>query len=149
MTSTIQQGFPKLSTPLATIDPDTNEIRITMEWLRLLLALWNNAYAFQVKTGIVAAGTRIDTATPIQADWNEVATVPANSGVVMLQLAPGQDVIVWNAGANALNVYPDPTYSIDTLAVGAPYVLAVGKMQWFRTVAVTSGSGRMRSMQLG
>lgn len=137
------QGFP--TAPLA--DPNTGII--TAAWRQFLVTLWNRTYISRVATGIVAAGTRIDTATPINADWNEVTLVPSGSGVGLPALTAGQGIIVINAGANSLNVYPASSYMIDALSTGAPYVLASGKMQWFRTIAATSSQGRMRSMQLG
>lgn len=140
MASNIQQGFPKVSAPFV----DENKV-ITSPWYQLLITLWNRTFLSAVQTGIVAAGTRIDTATPLMADWNEVGTVPLGAGVVCQTLNIGQDVVVVNAGANALNVYPDPSFSIDLLAQAIPYVLGVGKMQEFRCMA----RARLRSTQLG
>jgi hypothetical protein len=141
MASNIQQGFPKVSAPFV----DGKTLIITSPWYQLLITLWNRTFLSASNVGIVAAGTRIDTATPLKGDWNEVGTVPSNSGVVFPTLHIGQEIVVINAGANALNVYPDPSYSIDALAQAAPYVLAAGKMQVLRCVART----RLRSMQLG
>lgn len=140
MAPNIQQGFPKVSAPFV----DQNQV-ITSPWYQLLITLWNRTFLSAVQTGIVAAGTRIDTATPLMADWNEVTVVPIGSGVVCPTLNTGQEITIVNAGANALNVYPDPSYSIDSLAQAIPYVLAAGKMQELRCMART----RLRSTQLG
>lgn len=140
MASNIQQGFPKVSAPFV----DENKV-ITSPWYQLLITLWNRTFLSAVQTGIVAAGTRIDTATALMADWNEVAVVPVGSGVVCPTLNIGQEIVVVNADGNALNVYPDPSYSIDSLAQAVPYVLAAGKMQELRCFA----RARLRSTQIG
>lgn len=141
MASNIQQGFPKVSAPFV----DDKTFIITSPWYQLLITLWNRTFLSAVQTGIVAAGTRIDTATALMADWNEVTIVPVGSGVVCPTLNIGQEIVVINAGASALNVYPDPSYSIDSLAQAVPYVLGVGKMQELRCMA----RSRLRSTQLG
>lgn len=140
MASNIQQGFPKVSAPFV----DENKV-ITSPWYQLLITLWNRTFLSAVNVGIVAAGTRIDTATPLMGDWNEIGTVPVGSGVVCPTLNIGQEIVVINAGANALNVYPDPSYSIDSLSQATPYVLAAGKMQELRCMA----RARLRSAQIG
>lgn len=141
MASNIQQGFPKVSAPFV----DDKTFIITSPWYQLLITLWNRTFLSAVQTGIVAAGTRIDTATPLMADWNEVTVVPVGSGVVCPTLNVGQEITVVNADGNALNVYPDPSYSVDSLAQAVPYVLAAGKQQIFKCMART----RLRSTQLG
>jgi hypothetical protein len=112
-----------------------------------------------VVVGIAAVGNSQATAQLLTGDWNYVETVPSGTGVIIPimgsagSLAPsvGTDIIVFNADANPLNVYPPNVkvasgpVQIDALAPNAPYVLAVGKMQWFRQVKPTL----LKSMQLG
>ena len=58
-------------------------------------------------TSVSAAGTTQGTATELSAADNEVTTVASGAGVVLSsKLAPGDLQTVFNAGANALKVYP-------------------------------------------
>lgn len=100
-----------------------------------LLGLFNRTGAGtgiipKVSPPLTATGTTIGEALQLIADWNYVTTVPANSGVAIaeaLNLQPGNDIWVFNFGANPLNIYP-PSASvvIDALGAGAPYVLTGG-----------------------
>lgn len=56
---------------------------------------------------ITAAGSTQATATPLVSNLNVVTTVAASTGVTLpAGVAPGEAVLVKNAGANALSVYP-------------------------------------------
>jgi hypothetical protein len=81
---------------------------------------------------LVAAGVDQSSALGLSNDWNYVATVTAGSGVQILPLKPGNDIEVFNAGANALNVYPPTGSQIDALGINAPYVLNPGKLRIFQ-----------------
>jgi hypothetical protein len=107
----------------------------------LVLALYNRTGAETgspnqvTQEAVAAAGTTLATATMLDQDWNEVSPVAVNSGVSIPQaaLVPGADIVVYNAGANNLNVYPpDADVQIDALGNGAPYVLAAGSSRTFR-----------------
>jgi hypothetical protein len=68
--------------------------------------------------------------------------------VVLFNLSPGQVQSVFNAGANALKVYPfakTPAVHIDALADNTAYSLAAGKQQIFSCWSDT----HIRSLQLG
>lgn len=107
----------------------------------LVLALYNRTGA---ETGspnqvtqepVAAAGTTLATATMLTQDWNEVSPVPVGSGVSIPQaaLVPGADIVVYNADANTLNIYPpDADVQIDALGAGNPYQLAAGASRTFR-----------------
>lgn len=91
-----------------------------------------------VGTGLVAAGANQAGALLLAADWNEVATVAAATGVRIAALSAGHpECMVVNAGANALNIYPSVGCQIDALGANNPYVLAAGKVQVFRPFTTT------------
>jgi hypothetical protein len=145
MLENYQQNFLPPGTML--VNPDGS---LTNAGRFLLQALWNRTgqgtgVPIEVDSAVVAAGTTQADATPLNLDWNEVLTVPANSGVVLLPMQDGQSQLVFNGGANGLKVYPSDALEIDALGVNAPYVLAAGKTQVFRQVTTTL----LRSIQWG
>lgn len=73
-------------------------------------------------TGLSAAGTTQGTATALTAGVNVITTVAANSGVI---LTAGPFQVVYNGGANPLNVYPPTSAAINQLAVNTPILLAI------------------------
>jgi hypothetical protein len=89
-----------------------------------------------VSPPLTATGTTIANALQLTADWNNVTTVGTGTGVAIasgLNLQPGNDIWVFNSGANNLNVYPpSPQIIIDALGAGAPYVLVPGKLRCFQ-----------------
>lgn len=112
----------------------------------LLLALFNRtgqgSGAPIVQTElVVAAGGDFN----ITADWNQFSTVAGAGACLLPPMAVGSDCIIFNDGVNSLNVKAQAGVGFDALAVGTPYSLAAGKMQWFRSLTPTS----IRSMQLG
>ena len=76
---------------------------------------------------VTAAGTTLATATPLNAKFNNVATVAASSGVSLpAGSAFGDEVLVRNSGASALAVYPSTaTGTIGGGSAGAAVSLAV------------------------
>lgn len=82
---------------------------------------------------IAAAGSTIADATQLVIDWNYVGTVAPGAGVILLPLKPGNDIEVYNGGANAVKIYPPNTQSqIDALGNGVPFVLNSGKLRIFQ-----------------
>jgi hypothetical protein len=77
-------------------------------------------------SGILAAGTTQAGATALAADINVVSTVAAGSGVRLPTTAANKELIVINAGLNALLVYPPTSSVIDVLATNAAVSLPVG-----------------------
>lgn len=131
------QGFPYQYRPAAKIiDPQTGAL--LGDGIGLILALINRTGKGTgivpiVSAPLVAAGVSIADALTLVNDWNYVATTAAGSGVGILPLKPGNDIEVWNAGANNLNVYPPSAAAqIDALGVGSPFVLAPGKLRAFQ-----------------
>lgn len=91
-----------------------------------------SAIAAQASVGtsannLTATGTTQATAAPLGADNNRFTTVPANSGCVLPPMNGGDSINVFNAGANALLVYPPPGIGaqINALAANAGYSVAV------------------------
>lgn len=135
-----QNWLPANSSPIDASGRFTKDVQF------LLLAFFNRtgagAGAPNVQSGlVVTAGQDFG----IVGDWNDFTTVPAAGAALLPSMAVGADCIVWNSGANALNVKPQPGAQIDVLGAGSPYSLGVAKMQWFRGVTMT----QIRSMQLG
>jgi len=120
----------------------------TWVWWRFWQGLFTRSAAtipYLVALGLTATGTTQGTALQLEAEWNEVTTVAANTGVALFAFGTGFDSRVWNAGANSLKVYPPIGCSIDGGAANAPYALAAGKAQVFSQLSATE----WRSLQLG
>ena len=79
-----------------------------------------SAICKDVGAAISAAGTTQGTATELTAADNELTTVGAGSGVALASaLASGDSQTVFNAGANAVKVYPPTGMKINALATNA------------------------------
>ena len=141
------------SFPAAFLTPRTTFVALdntlTKDARYFLIALFNRTGAGtglpSVGNPLSAKGTTQADALILASDWNNVSTVASNSGVAIPVLAVGADCLVWNAGANALKVYPPVGSAIDSLGPNTAYSLATGKMQWFRCLSSTI----IRSTQLG
>jgi hypothetical protein len=70
-------------------------------------------------------GTTQANALPLGADNNAFSTVGAGTGAILPAMNPGDDVTVYNGGANALLIYPPVGGMIKGLGVNAGYSLAV------------------------
>lgn len=92
----------------------------------------------RVATGLTAAGTVITDALDLNATINVISTVAANTGVQLYSMIVGDEMEVYNAGANALKVYPDQsTVAINQLSVGTAMSLAPATGCKYRKVSVT------------
>jgi len=131
------------------VDPKTGNL--TLLGTKFLLALHNRTgqgtgIIPAVSDDLTATGTTLADALGLTADWNLVVTTPANSGVRILALKPGNDIAVWNVGANTLKVYPpDANTQIDIQALGTPFVLAAGKLRIFECWTVPPRPARFAS----
>ena len=100
----------------------------------------------KVSDPLTATGTTLATALELATDWNTFSTVAAGTGCVIstaLDLQPGNDIQVFNGGANNLNVYPPTaTDQIDALGAGSPFVLAAGKLRIFECWATNPSQFR-------
>ena len=89
-------------------------------------------------TSISAAGTTQGTATELTATDNEVTTVAAGAGVVLSsKLAPGDEQTVFNAGANAVKIYPTSGMKINSLTANAPMMLGTNTAVIFKCISTT------------
>lgn len=92
----------------------------------------------RVATGLTAAGTSISDALDLDATVNVIATVAASSGVQLYSMIVGDEMEVYNAGANALKVYPDSaSVSINQLAAGLAMSLSPNTGCKYRKVSAT------------
>lgn len=91
-----------------------------------------------VATGLTALGTIITDALDLNATVNVVSTVAASTGVQLYSMQIGDEMEVYNAGANALKVYPDSsTVGINALTVGVAMSLPINTACKFRKVSST------------
>ena len=89
-------------------------------------------------TSISAAGTTQGTATELTAADNELTTVGAGAGVALASaLASGDLQTVFNAGANAVKVYPPAGMKINALPTNAPMLLATNTGCMFKCISTT------------
>lgn len=86
----------------------------------------NQAAAVQgtVAAALTATGTTQATALPLGADNNNFTTVAAGSGCILPAMNPGDDITVYNGGANALLIYPPVGAQIKGLGANTGYSLA-------------------------
>ena len=90
------------------------------------------------QAAVSAAGTTQGTATELTAADSEVTTVAAGAGVVLSSdLAAGDEQSVFNAGANALKVYPPSGFKINALATDTAMTLATNTGVIFKCVSST------------
>jgi len=83
-------------------------------------------------TNLTALGTNQATALALPADVNIVGTTAASTGVILpASPTPGDNVFVYNGGANALSVYPSTGLTINALSANAAYSLATTKSALF------------------
>lgn len=95
-------------------------------------------------TSVSAAGTTQGTATELTAADSEVTTVASGAGVVLSsQIAPGDEQTVFNAGANALKIYPPSGMKINALTANVPMTLATNTAIFFKCVSTTRIYGVM------
>lgn len=92
----------------------------------------------RVATGLTAAGTVITDALDLNATVNLVSTVAANTGVQLYSAQVGDEMEVYNGGANALKVYPEASTSqINQLAAGSAHTLGTNTACKYRKVSAT------------
>ena len=92
-----------------------------------------------VNTGISAAGTTIGTATDLTRSMNYVSTVASGAGVQLPStMQIGDEVEVYNAGANTLTIYPDQTtVGFNQLSVGTGVSLPINTAMRFKKYTAT------------
>lgn len=134
-----------LSIPTAEQPLVDASFRPSQVWWRFFFGLLRRSAAtipYLTATGLTAAGTTQATALALSAEWNEITTVAASTGVKLFGFGEGLESTVWNAGANSLNVYPPIGMSIDGAAANSPYVLAAGNSRVFYQLSATAFRSR-------
>ncbi len=92
---------------------------------------WASLFAPSVATTLTAAGTTQATGLALTADVNMIGTAAASTGVVLPAISgAGDQVFVYNGGANAVKVYPavtgSPTINLIAGATGVSVPAAKG-----------------------
>lgn len=120
-----------------------------------------------INNAISAAGATQGTATALTADYNNVTTVAASTGVILPALAFNAiagttafqlpHIYVTNAGANALTVYPPTGGTIDGFATNAGITVPVGQtwsgiltasLTWKTVTGIVNGSATTTPLTL-
>lgn len=87
---------------------------------------------------VSAAGTTQGTATELVSADSEITTVAEGSGVILSSgLSSGDLQTVFNAGANAVKVYPPSGFKINALSTNAPMSLGTNTGCLFKCVSAT------------
>lgn len=92
---------------------------------------------YLVSTALTAEGTMQSDALPLQSEWNEITSTPANSGVALPNFGTGLNSLVMNFGGAALKVYPPVGAQIDALGINNPYSLANTLSRTFYQITAT------------
>lgn len=78
------------------------------------------------------AGGGQSSALQLTADVNIVTTVASlNDSVILPNMTPGRGVVVVNAGANSMNVFPAVGETINALSANTALAVAAGKAATF------------------
>ena len=98
----------------------------------------SEAICKDVATSLSAAGTSQGTATELTSADSEITTVAVGAGCVLSsKLAPGDQQTVFNAGANAMKLYPPSGMKINALGTNAAMLLAPNTGCLFKCVSTT------------
>lgn len=94
-----------------------------------------------VGTAISAAGTTQGTATALTNTLNGLGTVAAGTGVVLYAGSAGDCQLVYNGGANPVNVYPPSGARINQMATDVPHLLPINTAAeyWFLSTTQVVG----------
>ena len=94
-----------------------------------------------VAEGLTAAGTNQATAYAMTAADNEFTTVAAGTGAVLYAGSPGDEQLVFNAGANALKVYPPSGSKINALPTDQAVLIPKNTACTFKCLTTTRWVG--------
>ena len=117
--NTFQTNFPPQNTPVV-----DQSYTVTMPWMAFFRAIYNrtgfgNGIPYTTQGAIAGAGNSQATATPLQNDWNAVATTSVGGGVILPALTGGQQVMVFNNTGGNLNLFPPAGGTITFLGASA------------------------------
>lgn len=82
------------------------------------------AIAGTVANSLTATGSTQATALALPADVNRFTTAAASTGTILPAMNPGDQVEIFNGGANALSVYPPVGGAINAVAANGAYSVA-------------------------
>lgn len=88
-------------------------------------------------TALTAAGTTQGTGYAINAGTVVFSTVASGAGATLPSAEIGDEVYVYNGGANALLVYPDTSSQINQVAVNSSVSLATNTAMFFKRITST------------
>jgi hypothetical protein len=104
---------------------------------RLLAPHLQETSSISTATNLTAAGTTQATALALTSDYNHIGTAAASSGVRLPTAVAGMEVLVFNKGANAVNVYPATGAAINALAANAALAVAAAGVTIFYAISTT------------
>lgn len=108
------------------------------ESVRFEQVLSANGVKFTAGNTLTATGTMQSDALLLAATINRVTTVAASTGVRLYSAPVGGDVqVVFNGGANPLNVYPQTGGNINQLAVNTAMILPINTACTYYAVSAT------------
>lgn len=90
-----------------------------------------------VAAGLSAAGTTQGTATALALGCNTVTTVASSSGVILPAGNLGDEMWVFNNGANSLTVYPPTSAKINAGSTNAGVSIGTATVCVFKCVSAT------------
>jgi hypothetical protein len=90
-----------------------------------------NLLKLSFTTGITALGTNQATAQVVANSINVISIVASGTGIILPNAGSllGSRIIIFNQGANTLNIYPNSGSNIDGGTTNAPNTLATGKLK--------------------
>ncbi len=94
-----------------------------------------------VSPGLTATGTNQATALALTAADNEFTTVSANTGGILYAGTPGDEQWVYNAGVNALTVYPPVGSKINNLPTNQGVFIPTNSACTFKCLTSTRWAG--------
>ena len=101
------------------------------------LAQYSGFVAYGVSPSLTATGATQGTALALFRSLNNVTTVAASTGVVFPTATAGMRIVIRNAGANALNIYPAVGGQINSLGTNIAFSLPVGTVLEFVAFSTT------------
>jgi hypothetical protein len=92
---------------------------------------------YSVNSSVSAAGSAQGNATALSSEMNVVTTVGSGEGVKLPTGIAGWSIIITNAGANSLKVYPVSGSTINSLGTDNPLTMPTGNTLLFVSPTTT------------
>lgn len=94
---------------------------------------------YTVSATVSAAGTNQATATQLTSTVNRITTVSAGTGVLLFASpAAGSWMVIYNAGANGLTVYPQTSGTINQLSANTGHLLPINTACMYFATSATA-----------